>query len=40
LLPLIGWWLTRNELGFVAAAIENKLQLQPVQKSALDDWQG
>jgi hypothetical protein len=40
LLPLIGWWLTRHELGFVAGAIENKLQLQPVQKSALDDWQG
>jgi hypothetical protein len=37
LLPLIGWWLTRNELGFVAAAIENKMQLQPVPKSALDE---
>jgi hypothetical protein len=36
LLPLIGWWLTRNELGFVAAAIESKLQLQQVAKSALD----
>jgi hypothetical protein len=38
LLPLIGWWLTRDELGFVAGTIENKLQLRPVPKSALDDW--
>jgi hypothetical protein len=36
LLPFIGWWLTRNELAFVAATLENKLQLQPVPKSALD----
>lgn len=36
LLPLIGWWLTRNELGFVAAIVETKLQLQQADKSALD----
>ena len=35
LLPFIGWWLTRNELAFVAATLENKLQLQPVPKSTL-----
>jgi hypothetical protein len=36
LLPFIGWWLTRNELASVAATLENKLQLQPVPKSAFD----
>ena len=36
LLPFIGWWLTRNALAFVAATLENKLQLQPAPKSALD----
>jgi hypothetical protein len=36
LLPLIGWWLTRNDLAFVAATVERNLQLQQVPKSALD----
>jgi len=36
LIPFIGWWLTRNDLAFVAAAIEHHLQLQPAQKSSVD----
>jgi hypothetical protein len=36
LLPLIGWWLTRNDLAFVAAAIERNLQLHSVPKTTLD----
>ncbi|MBV9873576.1 MAG: hypothetical protein JO025_02510 [Verrucomicrobia bacterium] len=36
LLPFIGWWLTRNDLAFVAAAVERHLQLQPAQKSSVD----
>ena len=36
LLPFIGWWLTRNDLAFVAAAVESHLQLQPAQKSSVD----
>jgi hypothetical protein len=36
LIPFIGWWLTRNDLAFVAAAIERHLQLQPAQKSSVD----
>jgi hypothetical protein len=36
LIPFIGWWLTRNDLGFVAAAVERHLQLQPAQKSSVD----
>jgi hypothetical protein len=37
LLALIGWWLSRNELAFVAAAVERHLQLQPASKST-EDW--
>ena len=36
LIPFIGWWLTRNDLAFVAAAVERHLQLQPAQKSSVD----
>jgi hypothetical protein len=36
LIPFIGWWLTRNDLAFVAAAVERHLQLQPVPKSTVD----
>ena len=36
LIPFIGWWLTRNELAFVAAAVQRHLQLQPVPKSTVD----
>ena len=36
LLPFIGWWLTRNDLAFVAAAVERHLQLKPAQKSGVD----
>jgi len=36
LLPFIGWWLTRNDLAFVAAAVERHLKLQPAQKSSVD----
>ena len=36
LIPFIGWWLTRNELAFIAGAVERHLQLQPVQKGAFD----
>jgi hypothetical protein len=36
LIPFIGWWLTRNELAFVAAAVQRHLQLQPAQKSTVD----
>jgi hypothetical protein len=36
-IPFIGWWLTRNDLAFVAAAVERHLQLQPVPKST-EDW--
>jgi hypothetical protein len=36
LIPFIGWWLTRNDLAFVAGAVERHLQLQPAQKSSVD----
>jgi hypothetical protein len=36
LIPFIGWWLTRNDLAFVAATVERHLQLQPAQKSGVD----
>jgi len=36
LIPFIGWWLTRNDLAFVAAAVERRLQLQAAQKSSVD----
>jgi hypothetical protein len=36
LIPLIGWWLTRNDLTFVAGAVERHLQLQPAQKSSVE----
>ena len=36
LIPFIGWWLTRNDLAVVAAAVERHLQLQPAQKSSVD----
>ena len=36
LLPLIGWWLTRKDLAFIAAAVERNLQLHPVAKTDLD----
>ena len=36
-IPFIGWWLTRHDLAFVAAAVERHLQLQPVPKST-EDW--
>ncbi len=36
LIPLIGWWLTRNDLAFVAAVVERHLQLQPAQKSSVE----
>jgi hypothetical protein len=36
LIPFIGWWLTRNDLAFVAASVERHLQLQPAQKSNVD----
>jgi hypothetical protein len=35
-LPLIGWWLTRHDLAYVAAAVEDHLKLQPVPKSTVD----
>jgi hypothetical protein len=37
LIPFIGWWLTRNDLAFVAAAVERHLQLKPSLKST-EDW--
>jgi hypothetical protein len=37
LIPFIGWFLTRHDLAFVAAAIERNLQLQPARKSS-GDW--
>jgi hypothetical protein len=37
LIPFIGWWLTRNDLAFVAASIERNLQLQAVPKST-EGW--
>lgn len=37
LIPFIGWWLTRNDLAFVAASIERNLQLQAVRKST-EGW--
>jgi hypothetical protein len=37
LLPFIGWWLTRNDLAFIAASLERNLQLQAVPKST-EDW--
>ena len=36
LLPFIGWFLTRNELAFVALAVEQHLRLHQVPKTALD----
>jgi hypothetical protein len=36
-IPFIGWWLTRNDLAFIAAAVERHLQLQAVPKST-EDW--
>jgi hypothetical protein len=36
LIPFVGWWLTRNDLAFVAAAVERHLQLQPAQKSSVE----
>jgi hypothetical protein len=36
LIPFIGWWLTRNDLAIIAAAVERHLQLQPVSKSTVD----
>jgi hypothetical protein len=36
LLPLIGWWLTRHDLAYVAAAVEDHLKLQRVPKSTVD----
>jgi hypothetical protein len=36
LIPLIGWWLTRNDLAFVAGAVERHLRLQPAQKSSVE----
>jgi hypothetical protein len=36
LIPFIGWWLTRNDLAFIAAAVERHLQLKAVPKSTLD----
>jgi hypothetical protein len=36
LIPFIGWWLTRNDLAFVAGTVERHLQLQPTQKSSVD----
>jgi hypothetical protein len=35
-IPFIGWWLTRNDLAFVAAVVERHLQLQPAQKSSVE----
>jgi len=35
-IPFIGWWLTRHDLAFIAAAVERHLQLQPVPKSTVD----
>ena len=37
LIPFIGWWLTRNDLAFIAAAVERHLQLKTVPKST-EDW--
>ena len=37
LIPFIGWWLTRNDLAFLAAAVERHLQLKAVSKST-EDW--
>jgi hypothetical protein len=37
LIPFIGWWLTRNDLAFVAAAVESHLQLKTASKST-EDW--
>jgi len=37
LIPFIGWWLTRNDLAFIAAAVERHLQLKAVPKST-EDW--
>jgi hypothetical protein len=36
LIPFIGWWLTRNDLAIIAAAVERHLQLQRVSKSTVD----
>jgi hypothetical protein len=36
LLPFIGWLITRNELAFIALAVERHLQLHQVTKTALD----
>jgi len=35
LLPFIGWWLTRDDLAFLAGAVERHLQLHPVPKTEL-----
>ena len=37
LIPFIGWWLTRKDLAFIAAAVERHLQLKAVSKST-EDW--
>ena len=34
-LPFIGWWLTRHDLAFVAAAVERNLQLHREAKTSL-----
>lgn len=36
LIPFIGWWLTRKDLAFVAAAVERHLQLKAASKSTVD----
>ena len=36
LIPFIGWWLTRKDLAFIAAAVERHLQLKAVSKSTVD----